>query len=344
LLVLWFASLAAGATGPEPRPALRAEVEVFIAEMAAKHGFNAARLRALLAKARPLPAIVKAMSAPATARPWHEYSIPYLSPARIEGGVRFWEENAAALARARARYDVPEELIVATIGVETIYGRLTGTHRVLDVLATLAFDYPPRASYFRGELEQFLLLARQGRLDPEQTRGSYAGAMGIPQFMPSTYERYAVDFDGDGKITLWAGAADAIGSVAHYYQTFGWQPRRPVVVAASVTGDGYRSLMEKGLRPQTPAAQLREAGITALGELADEEPVSLFALETADGPRYWLALKNFYVITRYNRSVNYAMSVYLLGREIRARREGTAAARAPESVRPAATEGAPGAP
>jgi membrane-bound lytic murein transglycosylase B len=273
-----------------------------------------------LQQARLQRDILRAMSAQTTARPWRQYRPLYVNPQRVAGGTKFWATHAAPLARAEREFGVPAELIVATIGVETVYGSYMGTHRVLDALTTLAFDFPRRAEFFRGELEQFLLLARDRIVDPLSAKGSYAGAMGIPQFMPSSYQRYAIDFDGDGRKNLWENVADAIGSVANYYRSFGWQEGRPVAVAARVEGDGYVALAERGIEANIDAAMLKEAGVTPSQDIGPD-PVAMLVLEGDAGAEYWLGLNNFYVITRYNRSVNYAMSVYQLAQEIRAARE-----------------------
>ncbi len=307
----------------EPVRPLRPEVEAFVAEMAEKHGIGRAELRAIMQQARMQRDILKAMSAQSTARPWHRYRPLYVNADRIAGGVRFWDAHAALLERAEREYGVPAEIIVATIGVETIYGTYTGTHRVLDALSTLAFDFPRRAEFFRGELEQFLLLVRDRIVDPWTIKGSYAGAMGIPQFLPSSYQRYAIDFDGDGRKNLADSVADSIGSVANYYRTFGWLEGRPIVVAASVDGDGHGALAEQGIEPRIDAAALRQAGVTPLEDIGDDL-VAMLVLEGKSGTEYWLGLNNFYMITRYNRSVNYAMSVHQLAREIRAAREARA--------------------
>lgn len=299
---------------------LRPEIEAFIAELGEKHGMPLAESRAILREARVQQSILRAMSAQTTARPWHRYRPIYVNPDRIAGGVRFWQRHADLLDRAEREYGVPAELIVATIGVETVYGSFTGTHRVLDALTTLAFDFPRRAEFFRGELEQFLLLAREGVVDPLRLRGSYAGAMGVPQFMPSSFQRYAIDFDGDGRRTLWDGVADSIGSVANYYRTFGWKTGEPVVIRANVEGEEYRELAQKGIEPALTAETFKEAGVTPLEDLG-ERTAAMLVLEDEAGPVHYLGLNNFYVITRYNRSVNYAMSVYQLGREIRAARQ-----------------------
>jgi membrane-bound lytic murein transglycosylase B len=314
-------SAAASWAGRAPPAAaeLRPEVEAFVDELSEKHGMSRLELRAILRQARVQPGILRVMSAPSTARPWHRYRPVYINPERIAGGVRFWNRYADLLARAEREYGVPAEIIVATLGVETLYGSHTGTHRVLDALTTLAFDYPRRAAFFRGELEQFLLLVRDRVLDPLRMRGSYAGAMGVPQFMPSSFRRYAVDFDGDGQRTLWDGMADSIGSVANYYRSFGWRSGEPVVLRANVEGSGYLELAELGIEPTIDAATFRNAGVTPQADLG-ERGAAMLVLEDESGPLYYLGLNNFYVITRYNRSVNYAMAVYQLAAEIRAAR------------------------
>lgn len=300
--------------------ALRPDVEAFVQEFSARHDMPSAEVRLVLRQARVQQSILRAMSAQSTARPWHRYRPIYVNPERIAGGVRFWDRHADLLARAEREYGVPAELIVATIGVETVYGSFTGTHRVLDALTTLAFDFPRRAEFFRGELEQFLLLARDRVVDPLRLKGSYAGAMGIPQFMPSSFQRYAVDFDGDGRRTLWDGVADSIGSVANYYRAFGWQTGEPVVLGATVEGDGYLELAQKGIEPVITGAEFKTAGVTPQAELG-ERGAAMLVLEDEGGPLYLLGLKNFYVITRYNRSTNYALSVYRLAQEIRSARD-----------------------
>lgn len=296
---------------------VRPEVDVFIDEMVRKHGFERAALRRVFSQVQSRPGIVGAMSAPSTARPWHEFRSRYIEATRIAGGVKFWEQNAAALLRASRDYGVPEEIIVATIGIETMYGRNTGTVKVIDALATLAFDYPARAELFRGELEEYLLLARETGFDALKVRGSYAGAMGIPQFLPSSYRKYAVDFDGDGKRDLWGDPADAIGSVANYYRTFGWLAGEPIMVPVEAGESGIDAMIAAGIKPHLKVGELRRRGVVPLAPVSDEAEAALFSVETESGLRYWAGLQNFYVITRYNRSVNYAMAVYELAREIR---------------------------
>lgn len=302
-------------------PLARPEVQTFIAEMAERHGFEPGKLQDILADARFQSSIIRAITTPGTARPWHEFRANFVNAQRIGGGLGFWDENEAALARAEEEYGVPAEIIVAVIGVETLYGSRMGNHRVLDALYTLAFDYPQRADYFRGELEQFLLFVRDSGYDPGGPKGSYAGAMGIPQFMPSSLRRYAVDFDGDGRIDLWQDPADSIGSVAQYLHAFGWQPGEPEMARAEVTGGEVESLVAEGVKPQRTVEDLEAAGVVPLEPLPWDRKAALIRLEGADGPEYWMVLDNFYVITRYNRSQNYATAVYQLAEEIRALRK-----------------------
>ena len=299
---------------------LNPDIEAFIREMVEKHHFNLRELRRIFSQVKPQPEVLKAISTPATVLPWNEYRALFINPARITDGVKFWDEHEKALARARQKYGVPEEIIVGTIGVETRYGRNTGGYRVMDALTTLAFDFPPRADFFKDELEQYLLFTRDRHIDPLSLKGSYAGAMGMPQFIPSAYRDYAVDFDGDGKANLWTSAADAIGSIANYYQAYGWQEDGPIAVGAMVSGDEFTPLLSRDIEPHTPVAELQNIGVTPEREIPGDSLASLFALGEGDETQYWLALNNFYVITRYNRSVYYAMAVYELSREILAAR------------------------
>lgn len=306
------------AAAEKVRP-LDPEVEVFIEEMVQKHQFEARALRRLFTQVQPRPAILRAISTPGTARPWHEFRSRYMEPERVNNGVAFWRVHAATLEKASREFGIPEEIIVATIGVETFYGRNTGNFRVLEALTMLAFRYPPRAELFRSELEHYLLLARETGLDPTGIRGSYAGAMGIPQFLPSSYRNYAIDFDGDGKRDIINSTADAIGSVANYYKAFGWRPGEAVVVPAEVKGSGIAALLETGIKPLLKVAELKSQGVTPVMPMEEGVEAALFMVESATGPRYWLGLNNFYVITRYNRSLNYALTVYELAQELRAR-------------------------
>jgi membrane-bound lytic murein transglycosylase B len=321
-------------TAPAPTPttpvvvqagqplARRADVQAFIREMAARHGFNAARLQAVFARAYAKPDIIAAMSRPAEAKPWHAYRPIFVNAKRVQGGVAFWRANEAALARAGQVYGVPPEIVVAIIGVETQYGGNMGKHRVLEALATLAFDYPRRADYFRKELENFLLLTRAEGIDPLAPRGSYAGAMGYGQFMPSSFRSYAVDFDGDGRRDLWRNPRDAIGSVANYFKKHGWRPGEPVATPAQVSGAAYPTLVSRRLgKPQYSVASLGTRGVVSQAPIGGAQSAMLLEFQGREGPEYWLGFDNFYVITRYNHSQLYAMAVYQLSQEIRERYE-----------------------
>ncbi len=302
---------------PQPqRPDLDAAYAAFASDMADRHGFDAPALEKTLRETRFLHSIIRAMDAPATALPWHEFRARHVTEARIRGGLQFWQEHQALLERAATRYRVPPELIVATIGIETHYGKLTGNVVVLDALATLAFGYPRRAEFFRGELEQYLLLVRENAQLGAGLRGSFAGAIGISQFMPGSYRKFAVDFDGDGVRDL-RRVADAIGSVANYYREFGWREGEPVVIPVDVGDSPLDALLGLGLQPHLAVSEYRKRGVVPLEPVADDALATLFSTLAAAGPRYWLGLQNFYVITRYNRSINYAMVVNELAQALR---------------------------
>jgi membrane-bound lytic murein transglycosylase B len=310
----------ASASTTVPVAPLSPEIEAFIGEMVNRHGFEQAELESTLRRAQFQPAIIKAISQPATSKPWYQFRPLLVSQQRVANGVAFWNSHAATLERARREFGIPEEIVAAVIGVETNYGVQSGRHRILDALATLAFNYPRRAGFFRAELEQYLLLSREQGMDVFSVRGSYAGAIGIPQFMPSSYRRYAIDFDSDGKADLSGSAADAIGSVANYLKSYGWEAGQIAVVPALVNGNGYREALFAGVKPFHTLSELRGLGAIPSGELPGNLPATLIELENVGGNEYWLAFNNFFVITRYNRSVNYAMSVLQLADEIRAAR------------------------
>ena len=286
------------------------QVAEFVGEMTRDYGFAGEQLVELFAQVERKQAILDAISRPAEkAKPWKDYRPIFITDKRISKGVEFWKQHEETLARAEAEYGVPAQVIVAIIGVETFYGGNTGSWRVMDALSTLAFDYPPRAPFFRKELREFLLLAREEQVEPLNMTGSYAGAMGLSQFMPSSFRAYAVDFDNDGHINIWSNPVDAIGSVASYFNRHHWQPGQPVVSAASVEGAQIEQGLTVGLDPVKNVAELRSLGWTSADPLSDELPVTAFRLEGAEGDEYWLGLPNFFVITRYNRSVMYAMAV-----------------------------------
>jgi membrane-bound lytic murein transglycosylase B len=292
----------------------------FARDLEQRHGFDAEDLLRQFAMVRPNDKVLQLIRPPVSPlqRSWERYRPRFLTERRIDGGVRFWQENRLALAKASALYGVPPEIIVAIIGVETEYGGNTGNFRVLEALATLAFHYPRRADFFRTELEQFLLLARENGMDPVNMRGSFAGAIGIPQFMPGSQRRYAVDFDGDQKIDLSTSVDDAIGSVGRFLEQHGWQAGQPIAVPARARGEPERSLIEAGIQPTLLVAELAQQGITADADA--QATVTLVDLVSPGRPtEYWLGYNNFYVITRYNRSSFYAMSVFHLAAAIRER-------------------------
>ena len=317
----------APAKAPPAGYAHRAEVKAFIDELVREHGFDRAALARVFAAARYQPKIVAAMQRPLLEPPkWHAYAPQFLSQARIDGGVAWWSSQAAELARVEETFGVPAEIVVAIIGVETFYGRNTGSHRALDALSTLAFDYPRRAAFFRGELKQFLLLARDLGVSPLAPRGSFAGALGVPQFMPGSYRNFAVDFDGDGRVDLWMNPADIVGSVANYLARHDWHRGQPVLLRASLP-DGDRDLvlrrLDGGLSERRTLADWAGDGVIAVDapQGLAPDPVGVLLLEeksaTGEEASYWIACHNFYVITRYNRSRLYAAAVWELAQAIR---------------------------
>jgi len=289
----------------------------FITQMT-QQGWERTALVQLLGQAEVKNSIVKAMSRPGEAKPWPQYRQLFINQARIQNGVQFWQMHAAALRNAEQQYGVPAEIIVAIIGIETSYGKITGTFRVLDALFTLSFYYPPRAAFFQKELAEFLYLTEEQNLNPLAAKGSYAGAMGIGQFMPSSYRKYAVDFDHNGQANLWQ-VVDSIGSVAHYLQGHGWQPGQAIVISARAAAPLSDQILAS--LPDEPIQAVRDFaayGIRPQQAISENLPVYLIHLEGDTAPLYWLGLKNFYVITRYNRSWKYAMAVYELAQAIRA--------------------------
>lgn len=295
----------------------RPEIKDFIDEMVIEHGFNKPKLESIFSKTQFQPSIINLISAPSSAIPWSQYRSRFVNSQRIKNGVSFWNQHANILQRANKEYGVPEEIIVAIIGVETAYGASTGKHRVIDALTTLAFDFPRRAEFFRSELVQYLLLAQEQNFDLLSIKGSYAGAIGIPQFMPGSYRRFAVDFDGDGKVDLANSVADAIGSVANYLKQYGWEAGGPIVVQSSVKADHLQEILQSGIEPKHTIKQLQEMSIVPTQSFENERLAALIELKDNENFQYWLGFKNFYVITRYNRSSFYAMSVHQLAEAIR---------------------------
>jgi membrane-bound lytic murein transglycosylase B len=322
LACLALPGVAWAAPGKPAGYAQRPEVKAFIREVVERHGFVEKELVFLFSRLQPVEPVLKAIATPPDkARSWADYRSLFLGEARIAGGVAFWKANRAALERAERQYGVPAEYVVAIIGVETLYGRNTGRFRVVDALATLAFDYPPRADFFRDELVNFLLMARDEGLDVFTLRGSYAGAFGIPQFMPGSARRYAVDFDASGAIDLSRSPADAVGSVANFLRQHGWRPGAPVLLPARVSGEGYRAFATGSVEPLHALGVLAKAGVTPAGTApaAGERAALIELAAPGAASEFRLGLQNFYALTRYNRSAFYACAVHDLGEAIRAR-------------------------
>ncbi|GGD00067.1 lytic murein transglycosylase B [Halopseudomonas salina] len=295
-------------------------VAPFVHEMQVEHGFPAAYVSGLLADAERKQAILDAISRPAErVRPWHEYRAIFITDKRIADGLEFMRTHADALARAEQQYGVEAEVITAIIGVETSYGGNKGSHRVIDALTTLGFDYPPRADFFRRQLKAFLVLTREQQMDPLTLTGSYAGAMGYPQFIPSSYQAFAVDFDGDDKVDIWNNPVDAIGSVANYFSEHDWRSGEAVAVPATVTGDDFASgvTLDRGLEARSSVGDLMALGWQPESELATNLEVMAYEFDAGDHVQHWIGLNNLYVITRYNRSVMYAMVVHQLSQLIK---------------------------
>jgi membrane-bound lytic murein transglycosylase B len=296
----------------------RSDVKDFIAHMVDDYAFKKRPLRKLLKSAQSQPAIIDAMSKPAEkAKLWYEYRSIFLTERRIHEGTEFWIAHRQALDQASVRSGVAPEYLAAILGVETFYGRLTGTYRVLDALVTLSFDYPARAKFFRDELEQYLLLTRDAHLDPLAIKGSYAGAMGAPQFMPSNYRRYAVDADADGHIDLWSNWADVCASVGNYLKEHGWNAGEPVLGEATVVEDKAGDLDGRKLILSETVGSLTAKGVSFESPLPADAPALLIAADESDGVHWRVGYNNFFVITRYNHSALYAMAVYELAAAIK---------------------------
>jgi len=316
-VALMMASQATAALELENHPAIHELID----EMVSKHQFEKIDLEHLFRHVAIRDSVVRAMKRPAERLPWHKYRSLFISDQGIQNGVAFWARHRATLEQASEQYGVPAQIIVAIIGVETRYGKVLGKHRVLDSLTTLVLRYPRRATFFRRELVEFLLLSREEGFDPLALMGSYAGAMGVPQFMPSSYRAYAVDFSGDARRDLLSEPADAIGSVANYLARHRWQPGKPVVANASVAaGVDVDALVAKRLKPESTVAALTQAGINIDGSPAAETAAALMSFETPDGLDYRIGYENFFVVTRYNSSRLYALAVYELSEAILARR------------------------
>ncbi len=293
--------------------------ESFIDKMVSEHGFDRQQLHEIFSQTKRLDYVLRLMDRQAPTTPpapgpngaWLRYRAKFITPDNVQNGVAFWNEHQDALNRAWQQYGVPPEIIVGIIGVETRWGRVMGKTRIIDALSTLAFNYPRRAKYFAGELETFLLMARDEGDDPLTLKGSYAGAMGYGQFMPSSYKSFAVDFNGDGHANLW-DPVDAIGSVANYFKEHGWKQGEPVAVQAS----GQVFGMKTGYSTKYSVSELAAAGLSPMGSLGNHRQASLLSLDVGTSYQYWYGLPNFYAITRYNHSTHYAMAVWQLGEAV----------------------------
>jgi membrane-bound lytic murein transglycosylase B len=315
ILALLWPTVSCASDNYGDNPAAMAMVD----ELVEEEGFEREQLRRVFADAERKDSILEAIARPAEkTKAWYEYRAIFVNDKRLSQGLEFFEQHRETLERAEREFGVPAEIIVAIIGVETYYGRVAGSYRVIDALSTLAFDYPRRSEFFTKELKNYLILTRDQGMDPLQLKGSYAGAMGYGQFMPSSYRNYAVDFDGDEVIDIWANPVDAIGSVANYFKQHGWRSGEAVVSAARLERDLPQEMWIQGrkLKPQFTVAEFAAAGLVTEDELDPEAMVSAMKFELENGYEYWLGLQNFYVITRYNISAMYAMSVYQLSQQL----------------------------
>jgi len=291
------------------------DLPLFIDEMVSKHQFNREKLVCLFGHVKRKQSIIDAISRPAKHKPWSEYRAAFVNANGVRTGLKFWRLHASELKRAERQFGVPAEIIVALLGVETRYGYNTGKFRTLDALSTLAFDYPRRAKFFRDELEQYLLLAREKKFDELKVKSSYAGALGIPQFMPSSYRKYAVDFSGDGKTDLLHDPADAIGSVANYLKQYGWLRGKPITVRVTPR---YANTVV--MQENHSMAEWKTLGVTPNETILPSTKARLIDYTLADGKEYWLGFTNFDVITQYNHSDYYAMSIFQLAEQLRQKR------------------------
>jgi membrane-bound lytic murein transglycosylase B len=313
LLVCHFASVAE--TAAKTPDELRQQ---FINLMVDEHKFERSVVEATLAKANKNPTILESIAKPWEAKPWHQYFPIFLTEKRLTKGLEFWQTHQPTLARAEKETGIPAEIIVAIIGVETFYGTYKGKYSVLDALVTLGFHYPPRATFFRSELAQLFLLAKEEGFDITELKGSYAGAMGWGQFISSSYRHYAVDFDGDGVRDLLNNPVDAIGSVANYFKKHRWQPNTDIAFKAKVSGDNYTHLLSKSLKYKHRWADLKNAGVSIEPTILPEQTkVKLLEFNQPECKEYWVGLDNFYVITRYNHSPLYAMAVFQFSQQLK---------------------------
>jgi membrane-bound lytic murein transglycosylase B len=293
------------------------DVRSFIDSMVSEYDYDRGILENVLGEAKVQDSILEAIARPAeSTKEWYEYRDIFVTDERVRAGADFWREHDQELQRISEETGVSAEILVGIIGVETYFGRITGNYRVLDALATLAFEYPPRANFFRSELEHFLLLVREEGMDATDATGSYAGAMGRPQFMPSSYRAYAVDSSDDGKRDIWSNWSDVMGSIANYFVRHGWRPNNQVVAQAILSNQWRGDTPENTLTPKETVTSLSHQGVLFATDLPGNDKSQLLTLKGDDGEEHWVGFHNFFVITRYNRSVMYALAVLQLGQEI----------------------------
>lgn len=299
----------------------RHDVQEFIKDMVENQGFDKTQLTQTLNQVVIQPQVLEFISKPYEKKNWDTYRDLLLTANRVQEGLKFWQENQQALEKAEKTFGVPADIIVAILGVETQYGKYPGKFRVLDALSTLGFNYPPRAPFFKKELKEFLLLCKEHQVSPTQYYGSYAGAIGKPQFMPSSYRFYAVDFTGNGKKDLINDNTDTIGSVANYFHKHGWKMHESVAQPAAINGKRYRNFQTNPKFANYQTRELQAAGVNP-ARIASKQPgkAGLIELTTAEGKEYWMAYPNFFVITRYNTSPQYALVVYLLSEQLKAQK------------------------
>jgi membrane-bound lytic murein transglycosylase B len=301
-----------------------ARATAFVQKVVAKHGWDKAEITALLAQAQKQESVIKAIERPAESKSWAQYQDIFLIPKRIEGGVEFWNKHAKTLARAEQQFGVPAQIIVAILGVETLYGERMGTYRVIDTLVTQAFEFPAdswRARFGAEQLESLILLAKEQKFNPLELEGSYAGAMGYGQFIPTSYRAYAVDFDGDGIDDIWHNPVDAIGSIANYLKENGWRGGEDITVPAAVAAKADPAVVNRALKADSTITELEQKGYTATIKV-QKQSAGVVELEGKNGQEFWLGLANYFVITTYNRSRLYAMAVYQLSEKIVSERNG----------------------
>jgi len=313
----WAIALIALSPAADALDTEREDVAGFIDRMVEQHDYDRDSLVQILGDAQTKESILDAISRPAEkTKEWYEYRAIFLTDERIRLGADFWREHDAALTRISELTGVPKEILVGIIGVETKFGRITGKFRVIDALSTLAFDYPPRSRFFTAELEKFLLLVREEGMQAADATGSYAGAMGRPQFMPSSYLAYAVDATGDGHRDIWNDWDDVIGSIANYFVAHRWRSGDEVVARATLGQNWTGEVPKNSLKPRSTVAELSQEGVLFATDLGGDSKAQLLALQGEQETEYWVGFHNFFVITRYNTSVMYALAVHQLGQEI----------------------------